>query len=809
VESKIEEDIATVLSWTLMDGKAGEAGDYSPGVFERYPWVGYTTYESWDQIASEFGEVFWDKVQSDSAVTQLARDLTADCDGRDEKIEALFQYVSDEVNSVAIEVGLGRWIPTSATEVLERGYGDCKDKSALLLSLLAAVDIKGEAVLIGTSPGPQPRKDFPEFGAFDHALVYIPRWHGGSFCDPTLGNGCARQLPEADTGMAVLRISRDGEGRLDRVPLPDPEDSGYEIAVDMWIEPGGQEAIFEIETRYFSDFAGQLSVIAEWKDDDAVIDVINNYNGVDLWQSCQMIEHKVIPEGCGAVTLRGVYRDTTWSPANNNSVEFALVTSTARQYEFNPGEKRTLDVANMEPHCNRAVLRLFHRNGWEPLDDNASLEIKNDFFSGSVEYTLEEDGDDVWLQAELEFKLKKEGIPLDEYQDFYRDWFALRATQQQIMNFNRVIDPDRVEALLGMAASDPQDFGFAIKAAQKILGDDVGGATRDEGAKWRREAALKLLKPALASSETGAYPYLVAAVVEAQDLNFVRADSLVEIALQREPTNQNGLQYGVYLKSELSDKEGVLVLLDKLIQQTRADHYVYTKIAVLYELNRDEEVDSILKKIAMVDGAVDTVTVARERFIGYKASGRFDESEKQLQILKKYYKEEAFKAFQADLCMDKRDFHRSAEIWEEVWIENPTNSMVCNNLAWSYAMTGQELEQAETLVRASMALSSDATSSLNTLGAVLARQGHWKEARDLFLNLYESDDRPSNRVVNGGFLGLAYYELGKKNKARELWLSLEDVKGDLDWKTAIAAALVLDEEGKKPHGAFFLGFDGN
>ena len=71
-------------------------------------------------------------------VQQLIRHLETD----EEKIRALYHFVASKIRYVGIELGQSAYQPSYATEVFQMQYGDCKDKTTLLISMLDLAGIK-------------------------------------------------------------------------------------------------------------------------------------------------------------------------------------------------------------------------------------------------------------------------------------------------------------------------------------------------------------------------------------------------------------------------------------------------------------------------------------------------------------------------------------------------------------------------------------------------------------------------------------------------------------------------------------------
>ena len=68
-----------------------------------------------------------------------------------DKVHALYDFVSTKFRYVGISLGIGRYQPHAAADVLSNDFGDCKDKHTLFTALLAAENIKAVPVLINSS----------------------------------------------------------------------------------------------------------------------------------------------------------------------------------------------------------------------------------------------------------------------------------------------------------------------------------------------------------------------------------------------------------------------------------------------------------------------------------------------------------------------------------------------------------------------------------------------------------------------------------------------------------------------------------
>src|SRR5258707_7335781 len=98
---------------------------------------------------------------------ELTKEKTNDLD----KIEALYDFVGPNFRYVSLSLGVGRFQPHAAAEVLHNEYGDCKDKHTLLASLSDAIGLHASAALVNSTVALDP--DFPSPSQFDHVMTRV------------------------------------------------------------------------------------------------------------------------------------------------------------------------------------------------------------------------------------------------------------------------------------------------------------------------------------------------------------------------------------------------------------------------------------------------------------------------------------------------------------------------------------------------------------------------------------------------------------------------------------------------------------
>jgi len=102
------------------------------------PSVQVTTFAKWEEIGRWYGNLQKEPLTVTPEIHAKAAELTQGLQTDDEKIRAIYNFVSLRFHYIGLDFGTGRYQPHAAEDVLENGYGDCKDKHTLLASLLKA-----------------------------------------------------------------------------------------------------------------------------------------------------------------------------------------------------------------------------------------------------------------------------------------------------------------------------------------------------------------------------------------------------------------------------------------------------------------------------------------------------------------------------------------------------------------------------------------------------------------------------------------------------------------------------------------------
>lgn len=160
-------------SWRGSDIPAWLAYRHAPPEARDVPGVHVSTARSWQDVARGYHRLITSKIEP-GAVASVAGEIRKDAKEPGEVLAAALGWMHHHLRYTGLDLSNAGIVPNGAADTLQRGYGDCKDLAALLVSLLQASGIEARIALVSASSWSDAPADIPGIGRFDHAIVYVP-----------------------------------------------------------------------------------------------------------------------------------------------------------------------------------------------------------------------------------------------------------------------------------------------------------------------------------------------------------------------------------------------------------------------------------------------------------------------------------------------------------------------------------------------------------------------------------------------------------------------------------------------------------
>ncbi len=179
--------------------------------------VNVSTYKTWDDVGRWYWGLVKDQFVPDDEVRRRAEALTKGLKDDAAKVRAVYDYVVQGTRYVALEFGIHGYKPYRCAQIFARGFGDCKDKATLIVTMLGALGIKATPVVVRTGNKGDIETSPASLAPFDHMIAYVPSLD--LYLDGTAEHTGSTELPAMDRGALAMQVN---EGKAVLVHLPDP-----------------------------------------------------------------------------------------------------------------------------------------------------------------------------------------------------------------------------------------------------------------------------------------------------------------------------------------------------------------------------------------------------------------------------------------------------------------------------------------------------------------------------------------------------------------------------------------------------------
>jgi transglutaminase-like putative cysteine protease/lipoprotein NlpI len=222
-------------------------------------WLQFSEFADWAEVARWADALF----PSDAALPpeldplmQRLRQLPSPA----EQASQALQWVQNEIRYVSVALGESSHRPHAPAEVLRNRYGDCKDKSLLLMRILQSLGIPARAVLASLAAPQGPSQQLASPLAFDHAVVQAQIDGRDFYLDPTrLGQrGSLERMGQALEDARVLVVDGRETTTLSAVRSPNRRETFHnELSEKFHLAAFGDDGELE-STQQFSGLTAEL-----------------------------------------------------------------------------------------------------------------------------------------------------------------------------------------------------------------------------------------------------------------------------------------------------------------------------------------------------------------------------------------------------------------------------------------------------------------------------------------------------------------------------------------------------------------------
>lgn len=436
-----------------LDVEPAELEDDTPSWVDPYATVLFSEQSSWEEVV-DWGRGLFSTVVDDGAnVRAIAAKISRDHPDRTERIARTLQFVQEEIRYVGIELGENSHQAVSAETTLQRRYGDCKDKTTLMISLLNSMGIDAYPALVNTGEMGQLAQRIPSMNAFNHVIVAVPHEQKTLWLDPTrqyqVGN--LEHIFQPDYGLALLLK----KGSRELTPMnATVVASGYDISEHYDFSADNVDLIdLSVDTQYYGYSAeNQIARLQRVGMEQIKADYLEFYR--NYYPSIDQLEVSdfAVDEDNFRFKIKEQYqiRDF-WEMQEDNQRKVGWVYSNAVDSLLEEPDKisRTQDYKLAFPwNTNQTIKISLPDRNWDFVDSEFTEE--NDFFEFRRSQEYDPNSKTVYLG--FSYASKSNHVPAAEFPSY----LAALARSREQLDFGFYLDGSR---------QGPQDYTAILVTA--------------------------------------------------------------------------------------------------------------------------------------------------------------------------------------------------------------------------------------------------------------------------------------------------------------------------------------------------------
>ncbi|MCK6448151.1 MAG: DUF3857 domain-containing protein [Planctomycetes bacterium] len=423
----------TVLRWVARDLVRPPLESAMPRRDEFAPRVDLSTFASWEHFAKWWWALIEDEFTSTPAMKAKVAELTAGLTEERDKIRAIARFVGQEIRYNAWAFGPHGYQPYSAPTIFERRFGDCKDKSILLVELLKQIGVEANPVVIKADFfRPDEPLDAAMVEHFNHCIAYVKPTaeRPGFYLDATADRNPIEYLRADDQGANVLHVDASG-GSVHSIPYAPPEENARRREIRVALDPRGTGTVdyrdrsngfFGVELRY--RFGGEKGDLSK-RFAESIGDAFGKVAVTEITTS-PLEDLGIAPTLDARFSAENLWaRDRDGATLRLAFERFGL-----DRVAVEPPEERRFDVVLDRPFLEELVLVYTLPPGATVVEVPPSTLVRA---KGLCSYTLDVEhvGDE--LRIRRVFRLDERRIPLARYADFRDALQSIREAEERVI----------------------------------------------------------------------------------------------------------------------------------------------------------------------------------------------------------------------------------------------------------------------------------------------------------------------------------------------------------------------------------------
>ncbi len=387
----------------------------------NFKYFNLSSMHSWKDVNKWAEDVF--ALNKEPDLSSVFEEIFTGNESIDDKINKIINFVKDDIRYMGIESGIGSIKPFNPKQVVKQRFGDCKDKSLLMVSLLKQIGVEeAYPVLANSVVGKSLDELLPGPGTFNHTIVMFKHDGKEYWIDPSISQqgGYYKNIFTPNYGK-VLIIGKPSD-TLFEMPYSDVK-SVTDITEEFTVESFDKPTKLKITSCRYGFDADQRRVIMEYLTTENISD--------GVMKSLQLIFPEVSKTGDVEINddiennvFKTVYNYEVDGYWENKTIGDGMYAKEFRLFKFEPVtlyDYMNLGLCKERKYAYSLVYPLnikyhaiFHFPQEMFIDDENKVLLDNDFFYLKEELQQLSTNS---LRIDYTYKVKKKFIGVEEFKN--------------------------------------------------------------------------------------------------------------------------------------------------------------------------------------------------------------------------------------------------------------------------------------------------------------------------------------------------------------------------------------------------------
>jgi transglutaminase-like putative cysteine protease len=253
----------TTRIWEMRDIGAQPFEALSPGASASGPYLHISTIGTMEEFGRWYSGLLEPALTLDENLRVVANQILERKLTTQGKVQAVYESVQRSTKYIAFEFGVHSYQPYAISTVERRGFGDCKDKAAMIVALLRAVGVPAEFAMVRTRSAGAVADEAYSIQLFNHAVAYVPELN--LYLDGTAEYAALGELPPDDQGAMAMTVDANGKATRRTVPFSPAESNRVTREVRAQLDGEGRVE-FSSQMKFEGYFAAEQRRSCEGSD---------------------------------------------------------------------------------------------------------------------------------------------------------------------------------------------------------------------------------------------------------------------------------------------------------------------------------------------------------------------------------------------------------------------------------------------------------------------------------------------------------------------------------------------------------------